>query len=98
MKCVKLLFVAGLAMAASPAWAQSIPGLYVTGDAGGSFLPDLKLKDGGTTGHERFDAGTAMGGAVGYDTGNGTRIEIDSNYTLNNLNRLAGTATNGHLD
>ncbi|HEY2071767.1 MAG TPA: outer membrane beta-barrel protein [Rhizomicrobium sp.] len=102
MKCVKLLFVAGLVIASpallQPAMAQSISGLYVTGDGGASFLPDLKLKDGGATANEQFNTGTAYGGAVGYDTGNGARFEIDSNYILNNLTHLGGSSTNGHLD
>jgi opacity protein-like surface antigen len=81
------------------AQAQEVPGLYITGDGGASFLPDLHVKNttSGTL-HENFDPGYAAGGALGYDTGNGVRLEIDSNYTLNNLAKVDGSRDNGHLD
>ena len=73
-------------------------GYYVTGEGGAALLPDLHLKGtpGGTS-HENFDAGYALGGAFGYDDGDGKRIELDSLYTLSNLSKLDGLSTNGHL-
>jgi opacity protein-like surface antigen len=103
MSSVRILLAAGIAAAlagtGTSALAQDAPGLYVTGDGGASFLPNLRLKDtpAGTQ-HENFNTGYAMGGAVGYDTGDGARVEIDSNYTLNGLNKLNGVPANGHLD
>src|ERR1700742_461705 len=81
------------------AQAQEAPGLYITGDGGASFLPDLRVKNTSSgTLKENFDPGYAAGGALGYDTGNGVRLEIDSNYTLNNLAKVDGSRDNGHLD
>lgn len=101
MNNLKILLAAStaavFACAAAPAFAQAAQGLYVTADGGASFLPDLHLKDPGTV-RESFDTGYAAGGAVGYDTGDGTRIEIDSNYAMSNLNKLGGAPANGHLD
>jgi OOP family OmpA-OmpF porin len=90
---------AALLAGATAASADSVPGFYVTGDGGVSLLPDLHLKDtpAGTL-HENFNTGYAMGGAVGYDTGNGTRFEVDSTYQLSSLNRLGGAPASGHLD
>jgi opacity protein-like surface antigen len=91
--------VAALLCGANMASADSVPGYYITGDGGASFLPDLHLKDtpAGTL-HEKFDTGYAIGGGVGYDTGDGTRIELDSTYQLSSLNRLGGAPASGHLD
>lgn len=89
---------AALLCGGGSAFAQSAPGLYVTGDGGASFLPDLRVKNAPGTLHEDFGTGYAAGGAVGYDTGTGARIEIDSNYTLNGIDKVDGTAANGHLD
>jgi opacity protein-like surface antigen len=84
----------GFAGAAS---AQSQPGYYVTGEGGVSFLPNLQLKSAGTTAHENFDTGYAYGGAVGYDMGNGTRVEVDALHQMSNLSGISGTPANGHL-
>jgi opacity protein-like surface antigen len=84
----------GLATVAS---AQSQPGYYATGEGGVSFLPNLQLKSAGTTSHEHFDTGYAYGGAVGYDMGNGTRVELDALHQMSNLTSVGGVAANGHL-
>jgi OmpA-OmpF porin, OOP family len=89
---------AALLMGATAASADSVPGYYVTGDGGASFLPDLHLKDATGSQHEHFNTGYAMGAAAGYDWGNGTRLELDSNYQLSSLSRLGGAPANGHLD
>ena len=86
--------ILGLASAAS---AQSQPGYYVSGEGGVSFLPNLQLKTGGTTANEKFDTGYAYGGAVGYDMGNGTRVELDALHQMSNLTGVGGVAANGHL-
>ncbi|HEY2035260.1 MAG TPA: outer membrane beta-barrel protein [Rhizomicrobium sp.] len=84
----------GLAGAAS---AQSQPGYYVSGEGGVSFLPNLQLKSAGTTSHENFDTGYAYGGAVGYDMGDGTRVELDALHQMSNLSGISGTPASGHL-
>lgn len=86
--------VLGFAGAAS---AQSQPGYYVSGEGGVSFLPNLQLKSGGTTSHEKFDTGYAYGGSVGYDMGNGTRVQIDALHQMSNLSGISGAPANGHL-
>ncbi len=97
----RILFVASLSTAilglGGAALAQSVPGTYVSGEGGVSLLPNLDLKSGGTTTHEDFNSGYAYGGAVGYDTGNGTRVEIDSLHQMSGLSRLGGAPVNGHL-
>jgi OOP family OmpA-OmpF porin len=96
---IMLTAIAALLCGTSAASADSVPGYYVSGDGGVSFLPDLHLKDtpAGTL-HENFNTGYAMGGALGYDTGQGTRFEVDSTYQLSGLNRLGGAPADGHLD
>ncbi|HTQ15019.1 MAG TPA: outer membrane beta-barrel protein [Rhizomicrobium sp.] len=86
-----------LALCSVPALADD--GLYVSADGGGSFfLPNLHLKNAPGTARENFGAGYAMGGALGYDNGDGVRIEVDSNYTLNGLDRIDSVAAPGHID
>jgi opacity protein-like surface antigen len=96
-----LLVAASVSVAAlgfaGTASAQSQPGYYVTGEGGVSFLPNLQLKSGGTTAHENFDTGYAYGGAVGYDMGNGTHVELDALHQMSNLSGISGAPTNGHL-
>jgi opacity protein-like surface antigen len=77
--------------------AQSQPGYYVSGEGGVSLLPNLQLKSGGTTPHENFDTGYAYGGAVGYDMGNGARVELDALHQQSSLSSISGTPANGHL-
>ena len=94
--CAAAVSAAALAFAGA-ASAQSQPGFYVTGEGGASFLPNLQLKSAGVTSHEHFDTGYAYGGAVGYDMGNGARVELDALHQQSNLSGIGGTAANGHL-
>lgn len=73
------------------------PGYYVSGEAGVSLLPDLHLSDMGATRETGFGTGVAAGGAVGYDTGDGIRIELDSLYQHSDVARLNGAPALGHL-
>ena len=99
-----VLAAAALAPLASPALAQSVggmtstPGFYVNGEGGASFLPNLDLRNTplGTL-HEDFDTGAAYGGAVGYDMGNGMRVQLDALHQKADLNSVSGLAANGHL-
>ena len=72
-------------------------GWYVNADGGASFLPNLKLKTPAGTDHENFNTGYAYGGAVGYDNGNGMRLEIDTTHQMSQLDHVNHVATDGHL-
>jgi opacity protein-like surface antigen len=81
------------AAAASPA------GPYASGEAGASFMPDQDLTHTpiGTV-NESLDTGYAFGGALGYDFGNGLRVELESLTTRADVNGLNGTPAGGHVD
>jgi opacity protein-like surface antigen len=84
-------------VAASATYAQT-PTFYISGEGGVSLLPDLTLKDtlAGKL-SDSFDTGFAAGGAFGYDTGEGIRVELNSLYQHSDVGRLGGALTTGHL-
>ena len=84
-------------LAATGAFAAA-PTFYISGEGGVSLLPDLTLKDtlAGKL-SDSFDTGFAAGGAFGYDTGDGIRIELNSLYQKSDVDRLGGVPTNGRL-
>jgi opacity protein-like surface antigen len=92
---VALMSVIGATVTSASA---GTPGYYVTGEGGVSLLPDLDLR-GPSTGAENdsFSSGYAYGGALGYDTGDGTRIELSSLYQDSSLTKLGATNATGHL-
>jgi opacity protein-like surface antigen len=84
-------------LVALPALAAT-PGYYVSGFAGGSFLPDLHFKPSTTpVQNERFDNGFAAGGAFGYADANGFRYELTSLYQHSAVKSVGGAPTNGHI-
>jgi opacity protein-like surface antigen len=91
------LLAIALSVGASAAYAQA-PTFYISGEGGVSLLPDLTFKDtlAGKL-SDSFDTGFAAGGAFGYDTGDGIRVELDSLYQHSDVGRLGGVLTNGHL-
>jgi opacity protein-like surface antigen len=91
----RILLAAALGLLASSANAAE-SGFYVSGEGGGSLLTELRLK-GTTDKNEGFSGGYVAGGAFGYDTGYGVRIEINSLYQRNDLNNVDKTATKGHI-
>jgi len=96
MKPVLILAVSAAALGA--ATCASADGYYVSGNGGGSELPNLTFKSTATGNHkEHFTTGYTYGGSVGYDYGNGWRVQLDSQYTHQNLKRLDGTPTSGHV-
>ena len=92
---------AALAFAGGSAFADdaSNGGYYISAEGGVSILPNLDLKTSAGTAHEHFDAGYAYGGAVGYDNGDGMRLELDTTHQMSDLTRVGGVSTggNGHL-
>jgi opacity protein-like surface antigen len=86
----------GLGIAAALAGDGS--GYYVNVEGGASMPPDLHLSaGGGPTAHEGFGTGFAAGGALGYDTGDGIRLELDSLYQNTPIDHLNGAPATGHL-
>jgi opacity protein-like surface antigen len=85
----------GVAFGSAPA---GTPGYYISGEGGVSLLPDLTIKD-TVVGKQSdsFATGFLAGGALGYDTGDGIRIELNSLYQHADIDRLNGVLTNGHL-
>jgi len=74
------------------------PGYYVSGEGGISLLPDLHVNDilvGKQS--DSFGTGFAAGGAFGYDTGDGVRVELNSVYQHSDAGRLNGAPVDGHL-
>lgn len=97
----RIVFAAafGLAIGCGVAAAfAGTPGYYISGEGGVSLPPDLSLNS-LTLGHQRdsFGTGYAVGGAAGYDYGNGWRLEMDSLYQHTDVSRLNGTTATGHL-
>ncbi|HXC57307.1 MAG TPA: outer membrane beta-barrel protein [Rhizomicrobium sp.] len=97
----RIVFAAafGVAMGIGIATALAgTPGYYVSGEGGVSLPPDLHLNDVALgTQHESFGTGFAAGGALGYDYGDGWRLELNSLYQHTDLSRLDGAAATGHL-
>jgi OOP family OmpA-OmpF porin len=96
---LRILFAAGLGLSLGLGIAAALagePGYYVSGEGGVSLLPELRL--GGTTPKdESFGTGYVAGGALGYDTGTGWRLELNSLYQHSVLSKLSGTVTAGHI-
>lgn len=97
----KIVFAAAFGVAFGLGIAAALagePGYYVSVDGGVSLPPDLHLNSATLgTGHESFGTGFAAGGALGYDYGDGLRIELNSLYQNTSLDRVNGTAADGHL-
>lgn len=98
MKTRLLLATGVTALFAVTAAYASTPGLYVSGDAGVSLLPDLHFNSAASgTSLANYDAGYNFGGAVGYDLGNGLRLQLDSQHAGQQLSGVDGSSTTGHL-
>lgn len=97
MKRMMTVAAFGLAIGIGSAVAGT-PGYYITGEGGVSLVPDLTIRDtlAGKQ-SDSFNTGFAAGGAFGYATGDGIRVELDSLYQHVNVDRLNGVLTNGHL-
>lgn len=97
----RIVFAAAFGVAFGVGIAAALagtPGYYVSGEGGVSLPPDLQLNS-VTLGkqHDGFGTGYAAGGALGYDYGNGWRLEMDSLYQHTDVSRLDGAPATGHL-
>jgi OmpA-OmpF porin, OOP family len=97
----RIMFAAALGIAIGLGVGAALagePGYYVTAEGGVSLPPDLHLNDVALgTQREGYGTGITGGGALGYDTGDGWRVELNSLYQHTDLSRLDGTAATGHL-
>lgn len=96
----RIVFAAALGLAFGFGVAAALagePGYYISGEAGVSLPPDLHLNTPAGTSHESLGTGFATGGALGYDFGDGWRVELNSLYQNTPLSKLDGVAANGHL-
>ena len=97
----RIVFAAAFGLAIGCGVAAALagtPGYYISGEGGVSLPPDLSLNS-VTLGHQKdgFGTGYAVGGAAGYDFGDGWRLEMDSLYQHTDLSRLSGAPATGHL-
>jgi outer membrane protein OmpA-like peptidoglycan-associated protein len=83
-----LALVAG-PLAAAPAGAQTVSGLYIGGGAGANFWIN---QSSGAVGLQDQDAGWVVLGAVGWGFGNGWRLELEGSWRGSNMDR---TTVNG---
>jgi opacity protein-like surface antigen len=94
----RILLLAACALALPASALASTEGAYLSANAGVSLLPDLDFKSVASGYHsENFDTGYTAGGSAGYDYGNGWRVQLDSQYTHQNVSNLGGSAAAGHL-
>jgi OmpA-OmpF porin, OOP family len=92
-----VLFAAAIALTAGAAQASQ-QGYYFSGIAGASLMPNQTLRGlGGGGVNSSFDAGYAFGGAAGWDSGQGWRVELSSVHQLSGVDRVNGTLQSGHL-
>ncbi len=87
------LWIAG---GTGPAWA-SAQGVYVSGQGGVSYLPDLQMRSGTARATDSFQMGRILGTAIGYDNGNGWRYELDWTHQTSDIDRFNGLPESGHL-
>lgn len=93
----KFVLAGSAAIIALAAAASAQPGYYFSGLAGLSMMPDLGLKNSTGKTAVGFDNGYAYGGALGYDMGNGVRLEIDSLHQMSQVSSVGGVSARGHL-
>ncbi|MEI9993439.1 MAG: outer membrane beta-barrel protein [Rhizomicrobium sp.] len=97
----KIVFAAAFGVAFGLGIAAALaaePGYYVSVEGGLSLPPDLHV-DSPTLGPARdsFGTGFVAGGAAGYDTGEGWRVELSSLYQHTDVSRVNGAPATGHL-
>jgi outer membrane protein OmpA-like peptidoglycan-associated protein len=93
MRIVKSLIVAGALVAALPSMANAQ--WYVSGEAGGSYLEDSKLKGNGNNYKTEYDKGIVGLGAVGYSYG-APKVEVELGYRTNDVSKVGGASATGN--
>jgi OOP family OmpA-OmpF porin len=95
----RIVFAAGAAalLAATPAMAQQVSGLYVGAGAGANFLQGNGLNQ------DDYDVGPAGNLYVGYGFGNGFRTDLEASirensHDGNNHQTTYGLMANGYYD
>jgi hypothetical protein len=86
-----MLAVSTAALAQAGTASASDEGYYVSGNGGVTLPPNLTLKS-NTLGNMKENLGTGYtyGGSAGYDFGTGWRVQVDSQYTYQSVDRLNG--------
>lgn len=98
MKTTLLLATGVTALFAATAAFASTPGVYFSGDGGLSILPSPHFNsDLDGTSNAKYNPGYTFGGAVGYDLGNGMRIEVNSQHSNQQLISVDEFKAYGHL-
>ncbi len=72
-------------------------GLYVSGQGGVSYMPDLQMRDGIVRASDSFKTGSIFGTAIGYDSGNRWRYELDWTHQAADIDHFNGISDRGHL-
>jgi len=93
----KALSVLVTAAALSGSAFASEKGVYVSGQGGVAFLPQLHMGGPAASSTDSFAAGRIVGTAIGYDDGGGWRYEMDWAQQNSDLARFNGVPESGHL-
>ncbi|HTJ64692.1 MAG TPA: outer membrane beta-barrel protein [Alphaproteobacteria bacterium] len=90
MKGISVVVAAIAAVLPICANAASPPGLYARLSSGLNFMEPEDGHAGNTNGQIITDPGVALVGAVGWNFGNGPRIEVEGSYRANDISGEAG--------
>jgi opacity protein-like surface antigen len=97
MSMKKFVLAAATSAFALVAAASAQPGWYVSGQIGASLMPDQDLNNSLGRNKVDFDSGLAYGGALGYDIGNGFRLEADTMHQMSDVDRFDRAPAGVHL-
>lgn len=75
----------------------STQGIYISGQGGVSYLPNLQVGGSTVSSTDSFKAGHILGTAIGYDTGNGWHYEFDLIHQTSSVDRFNGLPESGRL-
>jgi opacity protein-like surface antigen len=72
-------------------------GIYISGQGGVSYLPNLQIGSSTIRSTDSFKAGHILGTAIGYDAGDGWRYEVDLIHQSSAVDRFNGLPESGRL-
>jgi len=72
-------------------------GIYISGQGGVSYLPNLHMQGGAIRSSDSFKTGNIFGTAIGYANGKGWRYELDLTHQSADVDRFNGLPDSGHL-